>query len=390
MIELINKNLEYLKNYPIFQNNNKLIKDIVENLNKDKISIITGMRGLHKTSIIKEFIEKTGSQNYLYFNDELDSENKIKDDKDFFKLLDTYIDKYTFCNIIILQNINKIHNIKKLILDLYKKKVYKIIIVGNNIHIESLKELEIYNTIIKQNTNNLSDLLNFGTLIDINLINNNYYKNLFLDSIKNKVVLYDIITNYSIKSINLYNYTLTKISLINNNSSIRELHRLLKDDNVDISLITLMDYIDYSVNSKIIKRCFSYDLKLDKSINTKVKYYFTDIGIRNSFAGKKLDDNILIENIIYNYLISNYKEIYNGINGRFEFSFYIKDNSTCIHLSSETDKNEIQKEVNKLNKTDIPGDKYLILYNQSITNYQLIIDGVNVYSFDKYLDIITK
>ena len=44
MIKLINKNLDYLKNYPIFNNNNKLIKKITEKLNKDKIVVITGMR----------------------------------------------------------------------------------------------------------------------------------------------------------------------------------------------------------------------------------------------------------------------------------------------------------------------------------------------------------
>jgi hypothetical protein len=44
MLNLINKNLEYIKNYPIFNNNNEFIKKITLKLNKDKIVVITGMR----------------------------------------------------------------------------------------------------------------------------------------------------------------------------------------------------------------------------------------------------------------------------------------------------------------------------------------------------------
>jgi hypothetical protein len=78
---------------------------------------------------VKEFLEKTKSTNYLYINDELDLQNTIKDDKDFFELLKIYEQKFIFCSIIILQNINKVKNIKQLILDLYKSKKYKIIIL---------------------------------------------------------------------------------------------------------------------------------------------------------------------------------------------------------------------------------------------------------------------
>jgi hypothetical protein len=44
MLKLINKNLDYLKTYPIFKNNNDFIKKMIDKLNKDKIIVITGMR----------------------------------------------------------------------------------------------------------------------------------------------------------------------------------------------------------------------------------------------------------------------------------------------------------------------------------------------------------
>lgn len=388
MLNFINKNLTYLQNYPIFKNNNDFIKEMTLKLNKDKIIVITGMRWLHKTSIVKEFLEKTKSTNYLYINDELDLQNTIKDDKDFFELLKIYEQKFIFCSIIILQNINKVKNIKQLILDLYKSKKYKIIILWNNIHIDTTKELEIHNDILIQN-NNLSiidwqNYLTYWNLPEVKFLNNDYFKKLFLDNIKNKIVLQDIITNYSIKTVISLYQSISKIAFLNTNLSIREFHRNIKDEWIDIALATFMDYIDFLVNSRLLKRCVIYDLKLDKSINTNVKYYFTDLGIRNTFAWEKIDNNILVENMVYNNLITKYTEVYNWLNGRFEFSFYIRDDNSCIHITLETNIHDIKKEVNKLNKIELKWEKVLILSHLDMINYKETIDWVKVVGLNNY------
>jgi len=389
MLKLINKNREYLKNYPVFNNNNDFIKKMTLKLNKDKIVVITGMRWLHKTSIVKEFLEKTKSTNYLYINDELDLENIIKDDKDFFKLLRVFEEKFQICNIIVLQNINKITNIKQLIIDLYKTKKYRILILWNNIHIDSSKELEIYNPIILQNNalsiQDWNNYLTYWNIPEVKFLNNNYFKKLFLESIQNKIILKDIITNYSIKTINLLYQSISKIAFSDNNLSIKEFHRIIKDEWINIAPATFTDYIDFSVNSKLLKRCFIYDLKLDKYLNTKVKYYFSDLGIRNTFAWEKIDDDILVKNMIYNNLITKYKEIYNWINGRFDFTFYIKDDNSCIHITQETSLHEIKKEVNKLNKIELEWQKVLILSHLDMIDYKEIINWVEVFGLNNYM-----
>lgn len=382
MINLIEKNLEFIKNYPIFQDNNEFIKKIVWKLNNDRIVVITWMRWLHKTSIIKEFLDKTWNENFIYFNDDLDTENLVKDDKEFFNYVKTFENKYNNCNIVILQNINKLQNIKNIILELYKRGNYKILIIWNNIHIDKTRELEVSNNLfqndIEYSYDLLSNYLEYWILPDIKLLNNNFFKKSLLEHIKNKIVLKDIINNYSIKSDFLFNQVITKIALLEKSLSIRELHRNIKDQWTDISLITLMDYLDFAVNAKIIKRSFTYDLKLDKVISTKVRYYFTDIGIRNTFAWKKLDNKILIENLIYNDLITKYSDIYNWSNWRFDFSFYIKDNSNFIHISNKSITNEIKKETNKLDKIEQKWKKVMILSSLDIINFEKEINWVKV------------
>ena len=42
------------------------------------------------------------------------------------------------------------------------------------------------------------------------------------------------------------------------------------------NLATILEYINFSINRKIIKKCTTYDLKTAKERVNKTKYYFTD------------------------------------------------------------------------------------------------------------------
>jgi predicted AAA+ superfamily ATPase len=74
----------------------------------------------------------------------------------------------------------------------------------------------------------------------------------------------------------LYNLVIIYIANINYFTSLRELQREIEKEE-KISLKTLIDYIDFAIKSKIIKQVYQYDLKKDKVISSKSKYYFTDI-----------------------------------------------------------------------------------------------------------------
>jgi predicted AAA+ superfamily ATPase len=105
----------------------------------------------------------------------------------------------------------------------------------------------------------------------------------------------------------LYNYTLIFLAKINNNSSIREINRNL-NNNIKVSLITMMEYLKYSIKAKIIKQIYSFDFKKDKEIATKSKYYFTCTNLRSSLHDFKLETDIIKENFLFNELDkSNYK-----------------------------------------------------------------------------------
>ena len=72
----------------------------------------------------------------------------------------------------------------------------------------------------------------------------------------------------------------------------------------DMSIPTVTNYINMLIDTFIINRAERYDIKGRKYINAPFKYYYTDIGLRNSIVNfRQTEVNHIMENIIYNELI---------------------------------------------------------------------------------------
>jgi predicted AAA+ superfamily ATPase len=101
----------------------------------------------------------------------------------------------------------------------------------------------------------------------------------------------------------MYNYSLVHLAQNNISCSQRELHKNLQEK-IKISLPTFNDYIRYSLSAKIIKQVFEYDFKKQKFLDTKSKFYFSNLNFRNSLVNFTLSENILKENQVFLFLQS--------------------------------------------------------------------------------------
>ncbi len=73
--------------------------------------------------------------------------------------------------------------------------------------------------------------------------------------------------------------------------------------NIKISQFTVDKYINYFIDAFLIEKARRYDVKGRKYISSPYKYYFTDIGLRNSRLNFRQNEiNHIMENIIYNEL----------------------------------------------------------------------------------------
>ena len=73
---------------------------------------------------------------------------------------------------------------------------------------------------------------------------------------------------------------------------------------IKLSQFTISSYIDYLEDSFLISKAHRYDVKGKKYIGTPLKYYFTDVGLRNARLGfRQQEENHIMENVIYNELL---------------------------------------------------------------------------------------
>ena len=71
-----------------------------------------------------------------------------------------------------------------------------------------------------------------------------------------------------------------------------------------ISPATISKYLDYFVDAFIISKSERYDIKGRKYIGSPLKYYFSDVGLRNARLNfRQQEENHIMENIIYNELL---------------------------------------------------------------------------------------
>ena len=70
--------------------------------------------------------------------------------------------------------------------------------------------------------------------------------------------------------------------------------------NINIDHKTINNYLKYLEEAFIIEKAKKYDIKGKKYIDTPSKYYFTDVGLRNSLVNyRQQEEGHLMENIIY-------------------------------------------------------------------------------------------
>lgn len=384
---ILEKNRTFIREQKTFRPYLESLEEIVRTLNHKKILSITGIKKSGKTGLIYSVLKKTQSfDDCFYFNNRLDLSGSIKNEHDLITLFDMYVRLYNIPKIIILQDCEAIEGIKSFISKLIATKKYKILLVGNNIRAEWITEFELH-PLTSRSTKAEEHI--YGWLPDVRIIPDTYYKQSLLSSLRQDILLQDIFIPYNIKNIFLYYNVLGYISSNDGFYSNREMHRQLSLHHVDISLLTLIDYLSSAINTKFLKKSYLYDMKKDWIIQSRACYYFWDTGLRKTFHE---DIHILEKNSLFLLLESQNYKVYGWKNGRFEFDFYAKKDSQksiALHIERSNDKSEIRKTARKLAKIWNNSRKYLIVKNKdSLGMRKFVEEWVHILEFAEFLTIV--
>ena len=127
----------------------------------------------------------------------------------------------------------------------------------------------------------------------------------FLKSLFEETYISDIVGRHNIRNKaeleELLNILSSAIGSLTNPEKLAATFRSVK--NKKISSNTIKKYIDYLCDSFLIDSAVRYDVKGKKYIDTPMKYYFTDMGLRNARLNfRQLEETHSMENIIFNEL----------------------------------------------------------------------------------------
>lgn len=232
-----------------------------------------------------------------------------------------------------------------------------------------------------------------------------YLKNLFLET-----YLSDIINRNNIKNDaelqELLDILSSSIGSLTNPKKLSDTFKSVKQ--VSISAPTIKNYLEYLMDSFLIDKAMRYDIKGKKYIDTPSKYYFTDLGLRNSRLNfRQIEDTHSLENVIYNELkirgfsvdvgivIINQKGDDNKFNRRqLEVDFVCNKADIRYYIQSALsipDKDKLDQEQRSLININDSFRKIIITKDAIITHYNE--EGVlmmNVFDFLLNPDILNS
>lgn len=127
----------------------------------------------------------------------------------------------------------------------------------------------------------------------------------FLKSLFEETYISDIVGRHKIRNRaeleELLNILSSSIGSLTNPNKLSATFKSVKQKT--ISNATITRYIEYLCDAFLIDSAVRYDVKGKKYIDTPVKYYFTDMGLRNArLSFRQLEETHTMENIIFNEL----------------------------------------------------------------------------------------
>ena len=169
----------------------------------------------------------------------------------------------------------------------------------------------------------LQDYMIWGGLPQRFLMQGEEQTKTFLRDVYDTIVLKDIVQRAGIKDIDLFNRVMEY--LVCNPSqifSVTSMSDYFLSVNRKVSKETIYNYLEHITASLIMKKVSRYDIRGKRILTKMDKYYLTDLGIgriRNS--GFKLEMGALLENVVYNELISRGFEVFVGKTTKGEIDF---------------------------------------------------------------------
>ncbi len=408
---------------------NKLIRDMGNHM----VKIVTGLRRCGKSYLLnkifyRHLLEKGVKEENIIrfafdFDDDIDKldpffpelPNKVKDDKGqllvnskkFRAYISSLIKNEQETYYLLLDEVQLLENFVGTLNGFLNHDNLEVYVTGSNsrflssdiatefrgrgsvIYVQPLTFAEYYEAIGGEQREALLTYMRYGGLPLPSLMKEESAKQEYLSNLYRTIYLKDIKERNKIKKIEEFDNILSIMaSLIGSATNPTKLANTFSSSlKSKITIETIRKYLNYLEDAYLLEKAQRYDVKGRKYIGSNEKYYFSDLGIRNSILNyRQVEPTHLMENLIYNELIHRgflvdvgivSKNVRaksgNGAKEYYEVDFLASKGSERVYIQSAyslPDEEKIKQEEQSLDNIKDSFDKVIITFDDFVTYHR--------------------
>jgi uncharacterized protein len=330
-------------------------------IDKPVIKIITGMRRVGKSCILKMIMEKLreeqgAGQRTVYIDKESLDYDFIINHKALYQYARKEFKYFQGKRYLFVDEIQEIENWEKAINSIFAEGGVDIFITGSNAHLLSSElatllsgryiEFQVFSLSFKefmdfsaertQDQGRLfQEYLQFGGFPAIHyfdLSEEVVYQ--YINAIYNTILLKDVVKRNNVRNIrlleNLGRYVFDNVGNI---FSAKKIADYLKAQKMKVGIETVQNYLGYLTSTYAANRVDRYDIKGKRMLELHEKYYLGDIGLRHALLGfRDSDIRGLLENIAFLELKRRGYRVTIGKLGNREIDFIAEKESRKIYM----------------------------------------------------------
>ena len=255
------------------------------------------------------------------------------------------------------------------------------------VHPLSYTEFLVFHS-LDDSDSSLELYLRFGGMPYLRNLTSQAYWNEYLTGITDALVYRDIVERHSLRNTDFLSRLM--MFLADNIGQLVTAKRIadyLKSQRVGGTVSTVQSYVEYICQAYLINRSRRWDIEGKKFFEIGEKYYFEDLGIRNSIIGYRPNDiSGILENAVYNQLAFKGYKVMTGIKSQTrEIDFVAEKNGeiTYIQVALNIDNPDTaERELGNLASIPDNYEKMLITLRDSAPNTQ---NGIKMISLREFL-----
>ena len=304
------------------------LEQLIKRTNNGLVKIVTGIRRCGKSYLLRTLFKKhllengVDNNHIIEMSFDLFESLEYRDPKVFYPWAIDQIkdeEKYYF----LLDEVQMMDEFVSVLNGLADKKNCDVFVTGSNakflsrdiatefggrgdeVHMYPLSFSEFMTVYNGNQYNGWNDYITYGGIPLVVLAETEEQKMILLDNLFKETYISDIVKRNKIRNIGEMEALLDVLSsAIGSLTNPNKLQKTFKSVNQSkITATTITKYIEYLEDAFLIEEASRYDIKGKSYIGTPVKYYFMDMGLRNSRINyRQMEVTHSMENVIYNEL----------------------------------------------------------------------------------------